>query len=1423
MATPGLPLPEIGENGEEEFERSWTKFKLVAAANKWDDAKALLMLPALLRGKLVEIYVSLRDEEKADLDTLKRALKETAGLTRDQLSLSKAFSERKQGMQEKVTDFERGLKKLFQEAYPNEKTTSSTVLLQHFLTGLRPEITKQILLQGAPKDIADAVKAAISVERALTFANGPAVYEQSPAPVHAVEVVKAQDDHGVQKLMEQVLHRLEALESRFTRQEEPQPQLTAQDRRPYRRCYKCGKEGHLRRNCPTNRHSERDTGGPPYAEHLPDKLYKVCGVNYATLQVHGMLGNDPIDFLVDSGAAVSVVTNDILPTSVRTRIIREAPHTVGANGSALDVLGRLEIPITLGQFCASHEFVVVRHLTVQCLLANFSPNIAVHPISKKDEDIVSATMPNIDLNSSELNNSQRRELEALISEFRDIFVSPGQSLGRTSAIKHSIRVEGPPVRQPLRRIPYALQDTVRTEVQKMLKEGIIRESSSPWSSPVLMVKKKDGTWRFCVDYRKLNAITHKDAYPLPRIDETLESLSGSQFFTTLDLASGYWQVEVEEGDKEKTAFSTRDGHYEFNVMPFGLTNAPATFERLMECVLAGLTYSGSLNPPEYEQCLVYLDDIVIFSMTFPQHLERLATVFQHLRKAGLTLKPEKCHFAQKEIHYLGHIVSCKGVQADPEKIKAITSYPVPSDIKELRQFLGLSNYYRRFIEHYSDITEPLHKLTRKSGSSYQWTEQCDSAFRVLKQRLTTPPILAYPNFSNPFVLATDASGIALGGILSQTTDGKEQVIAYWSRQMNNAERRYSTIEREALAVVAAVKEFYPYLYGRPFTLLTDHNPLTSLQGLKDTGGRLTRWLLYLQQFDIKVLYRPGRCNGNADTMSRRPDDSADQVAVVNEITCLSDTEMLRQEQAKDAYIAEIMQKLQTDGSDHKHGEYQLKKGLLMRQRGGSDDSHAQLVVPAALRQMVLEELHNKSGHLGTHKTLEKVKERFFWQGYEQDVRNMVQQCERCQKRTNPVPTQHAPIGTIESNHPFQKLSWDIMGPLPAAASGCRYILVVTDLFSKWVEAFPLKSTDSLTLARVLVDEIVCRYGVPHYLHSDQGANFVSTVIQSLCSKLGIKRTQTTPYHPQGNGQVERFNRTLEAMLSKVVADNQKDWDEHLQTVLFAYRTAVHDSTGFTPFSVMFGRSPTLPVDVMLGRTQQEQCTQLPQYVRKLQQSVKAAFAEVRQKLVSAHQHQKQFADAHIIDRISVVNYRVQLIGSTKCLIVHSNRLKPYYGCPEKVEIDVTEKEPAKSPEKNCMQDRAGYTWVEYEDDVNHGGENEGHVVENEPVNQGQEDAAQGPVEQLLEADVPMPPDLGHDTAPEVTVEVQSIWDTTAAPGLLDDWNCAHPVKIPFGWEGQLHECQQQFCVDLSLLVDHLTFVVGCFDNCCVHCPIKRAK
>ena len=370
---------------------------------------------------------------------------------------------------------------------------------------------------------------------------------------------------------------------------------------------------------------------------------------------------------------------------------------------------------------------------------------------------------------------------------------------------------------------------------------------------------------------------------------------------------------------------------------------------------------------------------------------------------------------------------------------------------------------------------------------------------MIKQQFVSPPILAYPQFVHKFTLATDASDSALGGVLSQVIDGQEHVISYWSRQLNKAERNYSTVEREALAVVAAVKEFYPYLYGRPFTLYTDHNPLTSLHGLKDTGGRLTRWLLYLQQFDMDVLYRPGRSHGNADGMSRRPGISKEPVSAVYGITCsVGDSGRIRQEQAKDAYTSEIIQRLQEGKHSDTQVDFHLEDGILVHQLRNSNNPSRQVVVPIALRQTIVEQLHSNAGHLGIRKTFEKVKERFFWPGYEQDVKDAVQRCDRCQRRNHPIPKHQAPIDTIESEYPFQKISWDIMCPLPATTRGHKYILVVTDLFSKWVEAFPLVTTDSVTLAKVLVEEVVCRYGVPQYLHSDQGANLVSDVIQSLC-------------------------------------------------------------------------------------------------------------------------------------------------------------------------------------------------------------------------------------------------------------------------------------------------------------------------------------
>ena len=1134
--------------------------------------------------------------------------------------------------------------------------------------------------------------------------------------------------------------------------------------------------------------------------------------------------NTHVKFLLDSGAAISVVNYNVVKevpiNPVQTRAI-------SANGSPLDVIGEIVTDIVLGDVTVQQNFIVVRELSVDCLLgADFLQNhgavldcnnhtlsfgvcprstvpvsfcqrspssnpvncilraptdmeipgrtiqllngqvdtihsdgsvILIEPMSSlpdylhvacslglvekghvviqvmnvspspvtifkgmrlamttpehsillvsqqqpPTEDLPfladNAVAPQFDtVATPDLSSVEREQLLELLTSFRDIFAPPSGPHGCTSVVKHGIPTNGPPIRQPMRRMPEALKDTITSEVDRMLEQNIIQPSSSPWSSPVVMVQKKDGSWRFCIDYRKLNSVTHRDAYPLPRIDATLDSLTGCRYFTTLDLAAGYWQVKLEEDDKEKTAFSTPQGHFEFNVMPFGLTNAPATFQRLMECTLAGLTH---------QQCLIYLDDIIVFSSSFPTHLERLRNVFTALRQANLQLKLSKCAFVQKEVRYLGHIVSVDGVKPDPKKIEVVSSYPTPRSAKELKQFLGLTNYYRKFILNYAHIAEPLYKMLRGPKKMFNWTTLCQQVFDNLKSKLTHPPVLGYPDFSLPFVLHTDASEAAVGAVLSQCIDGHERVVSYWSRQLSKPERNYSTVEREALAVVYAIKEFYPYLYGFSFRLVTDHNPLTSLRAIKDVGGRLARWILYLQQFTFTWEHRAGKHHNNADAMSRLPPTDP-VLGVFHQWSPNTDT--IKAAQCTDNILSPVVSALATNGSLPTNTAPGLRHcimedGVLCRRfrpSSSSTQGHLQVIIPESLKRVVFQQLHDQAGHLGMHKTLEKVKERFYWPDYERDIATWIQECQECQKRNQPQPAQQAPLETLTSNYPFKMLSWDIMGPLPVTSNGNKYILVVTDIFSKWVEAFAIQSTDTETLATLLVNEIICRYGTPSYLHSDQGTNFTSKLMAAVCKRLGIEQTRTSSYHPQGNGQVERFNRTLEAMLAKVVSDHQRDWDNHLPRLLFAYRTAIHETTGFSPFHITFGRSPSLPIDVFLGSPKQTDKS-VPSFLAEVHQSLHKAYVTVRQNISSAHRRNKTRYDQQkpfspfqvgdqvwlftpvvkvgttkkftsqwrgpytVLDRINKVNYRITLIGSSaKPLVVHHNRLKLCHGTPQ---------------------------------------------------------------------------------------------------------------------------------------------------------------
>ena len=801
----------------------------------------------------------------------------------------------------------------------------------------------------------------------------------------------------------------------------------------------------------------------------------------------------------------------------------------------------------------------------------------------------------------------------------------------------------------MRRITPSKKEETRKLIQEMKDGGIIRPSSSPWSSPVILVKKKNGTTRFCIDYRRVNAVTRKDAYPLPRVDDTLDTLSGSAWFTTLDLVSGYWQIEVDPNDREKTAFATTEGHFEFNRMPFGLCNAPSTFQRLMDLVLAGL---------QWDSCLVYLDDVIIPGRSLSEHLQNLSAVLDRLRKAGLKLQPPKCVLCRKEVTFLGHIVSEQGIATDPAKTEKVKSWPIPTSRLEVQQFLGLANYYRRFIRDFATIARPLHRLTERT-TQFKWTNECQAAFDQLKSKLTTSPILAFPDFARPFILDTDASDTGIGAVLSQISDdGKEKVVAYASRTLSKTERRYCTTRRELLAVVAFVNHFRPYLLGRTFTLRTDHSSLTWLATFKNPEGQVARWIEKLQEYNFQIEHRPGRKHSNADSLSRLPckqcgrenHSSGDlptkptltfPISVVSSIT-LHDEQMKDPEvrfvlEAKTTQLKPTRQELQGHGPTVRKlvqlwDQLQVKDNVLWRifEDAAREKSHYQLVVPKGLRDSVLRELHEGTvgGHLGQEKTLEKLKERFYWPGHWTDVYNWCRTCGTCAMRKSPSPKSRAPLQPVRTGYPMQMVATDILGPLPSTPNGNAYLLVATDHFTKWVEAYPIHNQEAPTIANKLVQEMFFRFGIPEQLHSDQGRQFQSILLAEVCKLLEIHKSRTTPYHPQGDGLTERCNRTLLQMLATTIHDCEGNWENHVHAVCMAYNTSVQATTGYTPFYLMYGRQARIPIDIMFGTTSSEH-TSPSVYSRKLKESLDNAYQLVRENMGTQLKRQKNFYDRKV--------------------------------------------------------------------------------------------------------------------------------------------------------------------------------------------------
>ena len=461
-----------------------------------------------------------------------------------------------------------------------------------------------------------------------------------------------------------------------------------------------------------------------------------------------------------------------------------------------------------------------------------------------------------------LNEEQKIVLKQLLMKYPDVFSKSKGDIGLTNLVEHKIDTgDAKPIKQRPYRIPLSKREQAEKEIKTMAENGIIEPSYGPWSSPIVMVAKKDGSVRFCCDYRKLNLVTLKDSQPLPRVDDTFDALNFSSWYSTVDMRQGFWQVRVAESDRPKTAFSIPgSGLWQFVCMPFGLANSPQTFERLVEKVLSGLSW---------KICLVYLDDIIIFSKTFEEHISNLDQVLQRLREANLKLSPKKCTLLQSQVTFLGHVVSKDGISTDPEKIKSVTEWPVPKNVKQVRSFLGLCSYYRRYVKHFSNLARPLHRLT-ELDRQFVWNEECQKSFDSLKLALTTAPILGYPSSDGQFILDCDASNEGVGAVLSQVQGDQEKVIGYFSKTLSRPERHYCVTRKELLAVVLSILHFHHYLYGRKFKVRSDHGALKWLMNFKVAEGQIARWLQLLGTYDFEIEHRAGRIHNNADALSRRP-------------------------------------------------------------------------------------------------------------------------------------------------------------------------------------------------------------------------------------------------------------------------------------------------------------------------------------------------------------------------------------------------------------------------------------------------------------------------------------------------------------------------------------------------------------------------
>lgn len=977
------------------------------------------------------------------------------------------------------------------------------------------------------------------------------------------------------------------------------------------------------------------TNSSPVADEVlftknSDDIRPYIKVNILQLQVCGLL---------DTGAVCSILGNNShILFKEHGFDLHKLPvnqNVKTADGTNLKCLGYMSLPIMYDNKVKVIKFYIVPQITSPMIFGvdfwkqfNLSINLILENSQFQNKSYINS----IDINNGleEYNNltlSHKHEINSMIKKFENISTEK-VGLGRTNMISHRIDTGlHPPIKQRYIPLSPMRQMALEKELDRMLELKVVSPSQSPWNSPVVMVQKPNGDTRLCLDSRAINRISRSDAYPLPYVSQILDKLRDAKYLSSIDLSSAYWQIPFDsEESSEKTAFTVpRRGLFQFNVMCFGLVGASATMQRVMD----------KLFGPEFDnKVFCFQDDIIIISSSFHEHISLLNRVYEKLKLANFTINMKKSLFCRNELKYLGYVVDKHGLHTDPSKINCILNYPTPTSPKEIKRFLGMCSWYRRFINNFSNISRPLNKLTSKK-IKFEWSQEAEESFNQLKTALVSAPILKCPDFTLPFTIHTDASAYAIGSMLTQNHNGIEHPIAYCSRTLNKNEINYSTTERELLAIIYSLEQFRGYVEGQKCKIVTDHASLLWFYKLKNPTGRLSRWSMRLSQFDFEIEHRKGKENVIPDSLSRIKIESIE--SFTNGTT--------------DRWYLNMIKNCQR--CPRKYPNYLFKDNKLYRHSRNkyklTVDFSWKLVVPKEERLELIKKNHDEptSAHLGIMKTHKRLSLHYFWPSMYKDVLHYVNKCELCKQYKHVNTARPGLMGKPKQvTKPFEGLSCDLLGPLPNSTSRNKYLLVCSDYFTKYVMLFPIRNATGAAISKIIEKQVFLVHGVCKYIFIDNGPQFVSHKFQSLLLKYNIPNIYyNPPYHPQVN-QAERAIRNIVQSISLFVKSEHRRWDENIPELQYALNTSVNATTKFTPYFLMHGRESIIDgnlyknIDKPIPQSQLE-VTQSDSHAEKLSE-LTLIYEKVRKNILTVHNRNAKYYNMrkrHIDLKVGQIVYK----------------------------------------------------------------------------------------------------------------------------------------------------------------------------------------